>query len=220
MCWSDAELKKRIGHVVLLWLNLVCLEALLLICLGDRDGVRLIHQASWIAAHIESIQRMSAWGNYPFYLLFLGMLCMGWFRNQPQLKVLALAYLMAQLVGAVVIVRTLKVLLGRARPNVCEPACEGSTWIGPSWNDAFNSFPSGHMADSLTNVMFAALLFRGILAKVLLFAWAAAMGLMRIALSKHYPSDVLAGTLIGGSVSLATLWVSMLPKSRSAPLLR
>ncbi|MCK7577731.1 MAG: phosphatase PAP2 family protein [Chromatiales bacterium] len=50
--------------------------------------------------------------------------------------------------------------------------------------------------------MFAALLFRNRLVVALCFAWAVALGLSRLALAKHYPSDALAGALIAVFVSL------------------
>jgi undecaprenyl-diphosphatase len=64
----------------------------------------------------------------------------------------------------------------------------------------------------MISAIFTALLFRRVWAMVLIFAWAVTIGLTRVALAVHYPSDVLAGALIGGMVSLATLYLEVLPR--------
>ncbi len=67
----------------------------------------------------------------------------------------------------------------------------------------FPSFPSGHAALAFALAALLALRFRGSGWVGLLFGGAVAVGISRIYLGHHYPSDVLAGALIGSAVGVA-----------------
>ncbi len=79
----------------------------------------------------------------------------------------------------------------------------------------FPSFPSGHAALAFALAALLALRFRGAAWTGLLFGGAFAVGISRIYLGHHYPSDVLAGALIGGAVGVACYGVVY----RDGPLL-
>ncbi len=69
------------------------------------------------------------------------------------------------------------------------------------------SFPSGHTT--------AAFLFAGVLSyffphwQLLLYCWATAIGFSRVLLGVHYPGDIVAGALLGLSISWVALSVTM-----------
>lgn len=60
------------------------------------------------------------------------------------------------------------------------------------------SFPSGHTSAAFLVAVLVGSLFP--VAALPLLAWAAAVGASRVCLGVHYPSDVLAGALLGGVI--------------------
>jgi len=118
----------------------------------------------------------------------------------------------------VLIVRVLKMTLGRARPDATPLPDFGSEWAGFSWDAAHHSFPSGHTADIVTSALFAALLLRNPWAVGMCLVWAGALAISRLALAKHYPSDALAGAVIAVAASLVVLHYWLLPRLGRAPL--
>ena len=93
-----------------------------------------------------------------------------------------------------IVVKVLKTLIGRARPIFFE-ALDMTGFFPPSFDWAFNSMPSGHTA-----ISFAGLVMIGMLApkyKPLTWTVAIIIGLSRVAIGAHWPSDVILGAFIG-----------------------
>jgi len=63
-----------------------------------------------------------------------------------------------------------------------------------------HSFPSGHTAASFAAATALAMAYPS--ARALLFATATAVGVSRVHLGHHFPSDVLAGALLGTGIGL------------------
>ncbi len=98
----------------------------------------------------------------------------------------------------------LKNLIARTRPYDVIP--ELTTLVGAQKD---YSFPSGHTGSAFAA---AVVLFRGLPKKygipILIFAFL--MGLSRLYVGVHYPSDVLGGMLIGTGIALFTYWLGTL----------
>jgi len=197
----------RFRRILIVWILLLIPGLLGWAIVGDPSELNHLRDHGWFAEHLLWVRLVTEWGPYPFYLLFLGMLLRHWRGSAPPLA-LARGYLLAQLIGSIAIVRTLKMLLGRPRPDV---VIDGGVpdWIGPTLNSAFHSFPSGHTADLVTGAVFVAFMFRGRWPTALAFAWALLVSFTRLVLAKHYLSDAVAGLAIGGATALAVLrwWV-------------
>ncbi|HHT27556.1 MAG TPA: phosphatase PAP2 family protein [Firmicutes bacterium] len=90
---------------------------------------------------------------------------------------------------------SLKAVLGRARPNVDDGQ---GRYYGFSLSDDYHSMPSGH-----TSTAFA---MARILAKddpkhaYAYYVAAALVGMSRVQLKRHWPSDVIAGAVLGYTV--------------------
>lgn len=69
------------------------------------------------------------------------------------------------------------------------------------------SFPSGHAQTAFAAAVYLSLLFpRG---AALFLALAALVGLSRVALGVHYPSDVLAGAALGSAFSIVAFVITL-----------
>ncbi len=105
--------------------------------------------------------------------------------------------------GGLAIYRALKNVLARERPYMTHAAivCAGKPL------DRF-SFPSGH---TLHAVSFTVIVCSSLPALAfLLVPIAAVIALSRVVLGLHYPSDVVAGGLLGALIgSMATTWIGV-----------
>lgn len=102
--------------------------------------------------------------------------------------------ILCSVLSAGVVVKVLKVLIGRARPVFFE-ALDITGFFPPSFDWAFNSMPSGHTA-----VSFAGLVMIGMLSpryRILTWGGAALIGFSRVAIGAHWPSDVIFGAFVG-----------------------
>jgi membrane-associated phospholipid phosphatase len=102
---------------------------------------------------------------------------------------------------AIVIGEGLKILLARYRPVMLfESGAYGFHFISAKW--ALNSTPSGHTLRMFSIMTALSMLFpRG---RILFLTIATLVGMSRIAVTAHYPSDVLFGAFIG---IFSALWI-------------
>jgi membrane-associated phospholipid phosphatase len=155
----------------------------------------------WFRAAFEEITRfgLSGWFLFPcgFVLLFLAAV------TSPQLATSARAVLAA--LGARfgyvflaiglpgLFVSIVKRLIGRARPFV--GGHEDPFYYVPfSWHPAFASMPSGHA----TTAVAAAIAIGAIWprTRIVMWVYAAAIMVSRVAVLAHHPSDVIGGALV------------------------
>jgi undecaprenyl-diphosphatase len=162
----------------------------------DRGVARLLNEVvsprSYLVNALNGITRL---GGQPVMLWLVGVAAVLLVvRRRFHLAV----YLLATATGALLLVPSLKSLVGRLRPVVEVPVAAASG----------NSFPSGHALGSM--VVYGAVLLvflpavryrKPFILAVGLIVFA--IGVTRIALGVHYLTDVLAGWLLGA------LWLSV-----------
>ncbi len=103
--------------------------------------------------------------------------------------------LLAGSVGSILLTTLLKGQFGRVRPQIVP-------WLDLPTNA---SFPSGHSSNTMAILLLFALLCGGGWRTWLAVGVAVVVGLTRIVLGVHWPSDVLAGWMLGAGVALIAL---------------
>ena len=136
------------------------------------------------------LRLFSSYGNYVFYLIFLAIGVYGLAVRRPQLFYYMLAYIVVQLVAAVLITRVLKITVGRPRPGDRAPSPFSTRNRGIS-------FPSGHTSDMACSSSVLSYFLSSIVLRILLYLCVVLMGLSRISVGSHHPFDVIAGAFIG-----------------------
>lgn len=157
--------------------------------MGGEGAVLLFLQdvarRPWLDDFFTALTRLGD-GGMIFLVLAVGLMCF------PKTRRAGMAALAALAIGALCTNVVLKHLVARPRPWL-----DVAGLIPLVYEPDPNSFPSGHTC--------AAFAFAGAMAGTLPVAWgkalalcgAALMGFSRLYVGVHYPSDVLAGLLVG-----------------------
>lgn len=98
-------------------------------------------------------------------------------------------------VGTVALSQGIKWTLNRERPYEKYPE------IDPVYLAADPSFPSGHTASAFALATSATLIWPKWYVAVPAYTWAGSVAYSRMHLGLHYPSDVIAGAVLGGSTA-------------------
>jgi membrane-associated phospholipid phosphatase len=102
-----------------------------------------------------------------------------------------------------VLVHVLKLIIGRARPELF--AEHGAYSLTPfAYDDLYSSFPSGHSA--AVGAFFGAFAMLVPRLRPLFLLGALTIGVSRVILGAHYPSDVAAGLLLGLWTAIAVAY--------------
>lgn len=106
----------------------------------------------------------------------------------------------SELLAAGIVTPLLKLAIGRARPN----RNEGSHSFHP-FDKNFDSFPSGHATNAFAFATAIAGHYDGWVVPTIVYTLASGVAASRVNDHVHFPSDVLAGALIGRAVGKGIL---------------
>ena len=123
-----------------------------------------------------------------------------WFKKETR----PMTYiLLSSIIICTLLVYSIKIAAHRPRPFVMLRLAEADLLIR---ENPYTSFPSGHTAAAFATASILSFYFK----KWLIPAFAAAVcaGLARVYLLVHYPSDVVAGAVIGILISLGVIYIS------------
>ncbi|MEZ5293978.1 MAG: phosphatase PAP2 family protein [Vicinamibacterales bacterium] len=118
----------------------------------------------------------------------------------PRLRPAALRLCLAVALTYGLTVGVVKPLVHRDRPNVAGLVAARTVEAVPSTDP---SFPSGHAATAVAGALAGTTLLPAL--RVPLWALATAMAYSRVYVGVHYPSDVLAGALLGAACAFLVL---------------
>ena len=121
-----SAVNRRILEIAVLFA--VALSGWTLIATDEISASQTLLQSDWLLVARPFFEAITDLFLYVFYLLFAGLLVVGFVAQQALLRGLAWRYLVAQLIGSVVVVRVLKMLLGRGRPNSDLPGQFTGEW--------------------------------------------------------------------------------------------
>lgn len=115
-------------------------------------------------------------------------------QSRARTATLLSLYLLATIATASALVHSLKFVIGRARPELI--ADMGAYSLTPfAGGDLFASFPSGH--STAVGAFFGAFSMLMPQLRPLFALGALTIGISRVIVGAHYPSDVAAGLLLG-----------------------
>jgi membrane-associated phospholipid phosphatase len=106
----------------------------------------------------------------------------------------------SELIAAGVVTPLLKLAIGRARPN----RNQGSHSFHP-FDKKFDSFPSGHATNAFAFATAVAGHYDGWVVPTIVYTIATGVAVSRVNDHVHFPSDVLAGALIGRGIAKGIL---------------
>jgi undecaprenyl-diphosphatase len=142
---------------------------------------------------IKPFRLLSQTGDGPFYVLILLLLMQDGIFFEESLPVFLMAFAVERPLYFV-----LKNAFKRNRPQAALTDFE--SLVIPS--DQF-SFPSGHTSAAFLMATLLGRFFPE--CQVLAFGWAGLIGLSRVVLGVHFPTDIIAGAMMGSSVALLAL---------------
>ena len=188
----------------------IVLSSGILFCSGQNWDIDLAAQIN--PAHPDSRfwEHTSASAYWVSAVLPSSFLIMGLAKNNPCLTQTSVRILKA-VTTEVIISELLKVSIDRGRPAERYP-----TIIHPYADLHGRSFPSGHTSLVFAEATAISIDYKKWYITLPLYIWASGIAYSRVYLGVHYPSDVLAGAIVGAGSAYLNKWInSQLVKRRA-----
>ncbi|MDR2391831.1 MAG: phosphatase PAP2 family protein [Planctomycetota bacterium] len=169
----------------------VTLAACFLIAGGDEGTAAFFR--TFRASHpfaADVFPRFSRYGNIPFYAIYAHI----FYRTARRRRTIELRFVLCHLATPIMlllVVDAVKIWGGRPRPGVageCVPL---------TLDRAQHSFPPNHMTETIFIVTALGRRFGNRPFSAACGLWAVAMGLAKLCLGRHHPTDLLASAVLG-----------------------
>lgn len=161
------------------------------------------HYADWLDTVMWTISWPMTW--IPLYVVLLGLLA--WrYRSIESMALIILGLVLAVGLSDFTCSGILKPLVCRLRPTH-EPAI-GPMHLVNGYVGGLYGFCSSHAANTMAIGLLFSLLFRNKIATACMMTWVALNCYSRMYEGVHYPTDIMAGLLIGSLWSVL-LWLAL-----------
>jgi undecaprenyl-diphosphatase len=144
------------------------------------------HTADWAISVAQFVTRLGDPGTRSLFIILL--LCAVIYRRSWR----AATVFLVTVALSITVHSVMKVAFGRTRPGLVP-------WLD---NADTYAYPSGHAAGVMVVLLMGALLLGGRQSVIVALLVAVAIGLSRIALGVHWPSDVIGGWTYGGGMAM------------------
>lgn len=148
-------------------------------------------QRNRTAAIDDMAQAVESFGSYPSFGIMGAFYAAGSLLEDDRAKRVAMDAFASSLVSAGIITTTMKVIVGRRRPGETGEAYHFRPFGGD------RSFPSGHTTQAFSLASVIAESYDETWVDLTSYGIATLVGLARVEQGAHFPSDVLAGAIIG-----------------------
>lgn len=157
----------------------------------------------WIATFFREITDFgkSGWFLWPIGLILVGMAILAAF-GLPRFARLGLSTIAVRLMFIFLaigvpglFVTIVKRMIGRARPSLTEVAGDPFSYMPFAWKAAYAGMPSGHATTAFASAIAIGALWPN--ARWIVWIYAAVIAVSRVAVTAHYPSDVIVGAAVG-----------------------
>jgi len=151
----------------------------------------------------EFSRHITNFGGHDALLISAAMFGVGWFTKDDRLRDAGLQSAEAQEIASQLLVPVLKRAVGRSRPFTNE----GTYHFEPfhSKDEAHRSFPSSHATTAWAAATAIAAHYDDRVVPIVVYSIAAGVAYARVNDNVHYPTDVIAGALLGHFVARAVV---------------
>jgi undecaprenyl-diphosphatase len=198
---SRSAIKARLSGTIAIAVALVVAAVVSMVLLDARAVDWARGEPHWFRAAFEEITRfgLSGWFLFPcgFVLLFLAAVTSPVLITTAQAVLAALGarfgfvFLAIGLPG--LFVSIVKRLIGRARPFVGGHE-DPFAYVPLAWHPAFASMPSGHATTAVAAAIAVGAIWPR--TRIVMWLYAAAIMVSRVAVLAHHPSDVIGGAVV------------------------